>query len=55
MAEDAFDKYLAEINKAYLQGNATEHTHRPAVYFVNFLYLQFSKLIAFNDGDFGGG
>jgi len=26
----------------------------PAVYFVNFFHLQFSKLIAFNDGDFVG-
>ncbi len=25
MAEDAFDKYLEEINKAYLRGEATEH------------------------------
>lgn len=31
MAEDAFDKYLTEINKAYLRGDATEHTHRPAL------------------------
>jgi len=31
MAEDAFDKYLAEINKAYLRGDATEHTHRTAI------------------------
>ncbi|MCX5636761.1 MAG: hypothetical protein NTX52_03580, partial [Planctomycetota bacterium] len=31
MAEDAFDKYLAEINKAYLRSDATEHTHRPAL------------------------
>jgi predicted helicase len=31
MAEDAFDKYLSEINKAYLRGDATEHTHRPAL------------------------
>lgn len=31
MAEDAFEKYLAEINKAYLRGDATEHTHRPAL------------------------
>ncbi|MGA2069708.1 MAG: type ISP restriction/modification enzyme [Sedimentisphaerales bacterium] len=31
MAEDTFDKYLSEINKAYLKGNATEHTHRPAL------------------------
>ncbi len=23
--------YITEINKAYLQGNATEHTHRPAL------------------------
>jgi type I restriction-modification system DNA methylase subunit len=28
---DAFDKYLSEINKAYLRGDATEHTHRPAL------------------------
>jgi len=27
MAADAFDKYLGEINKAYLRGNATEDTH----------------------------
>jgi hypothetical protein len=25
MAEDAFEKYLSEINKAYLRGDATEH------------------------------
>jgi len=31
MAEDAFDKYLAEINKAHLRGDDTEHTHRPAL------------------------
>jgi len=31
MAEDAFDKYLKEINKAYLREDATEHTHRPAL------------------------
>lgn len=31
MAEEAFDKYLGEINKAYLRGDATEHTHRPAL------------------------
>jgi len=31
MAEDAFDKYLSEINNAYLRGDATEHTHRPAL------------------------
>jgi|GEM_PF-6740353 len=29
MAEDAFDKYLSEINEAYLRNDATEHTHRP--------------------------
>lgn len=23
-------KYLEEINEAYLRGDATEHTHRPA-------------------------
>ena len=31
MAGDAFDKYLNEINEAYLRGDATEHTHRPAL------------------------
>jgi len=30
MAGDAFDKYLSEINEAYLRGDATEHTQRPA-------------------------
>ena len=29
MAEDAFDNYLREINRAYLRRDATEHTHRP--------------------------
>jgi len=28
---DVFDTYLLEINKAYLRGDATEHTHRPAL------------------------
>jgi hypothetical protein len=28
MASDVFDKYLAEINEAYLRGDATENTHR---------------------------
>jgi hypothetical protein len=31
MSSNAFDKYLSEINKAYLRGDATEHTHRPAL------------------------
>ena len=31
MPSDVFDKYLSEINKAYLRGDATEHTHRPAL------------------------
>jgi len=31
MAGDAFDKYLSGINEAYLRGDATEHTHRPAL------------------------
>jgi len=31
MASDVFNKYLSEINKAYLRGDATEHTHRPAL------------------------
>jgi len=31
MASDVFKKYLSEINKAYLRGDATEHTHRPAL------------------------
>ena len=31
MASDVFSEYLSEINKAYLRGDATEHTHRPAL------------------------
>ncbi|MBN2456413.1 MAG: hypothetical protein JXB29_07770 [Sedimentisphaerales bacterium] len=31
MASEVFGKYLSEINKAYLRGDATEHTHRPAL------------------------
>ncbi len=31
MASDVFGKYLSEINRAYLRGDATEHTHRPAL------------------------
>ena len=31
MPSDVFKKYLSEINKAYLRGDATEHTHRPAL------------------------
>ena len=31
MPSDLFNKYLSEINKAYLRGDATEHTHRPAL------------------------
>jgi len=31
MAKDIFDRYLSEINEAYLRGDATEHTHRPGV------------------------
>ncbi len=31
MPSDVFSKYLSEINKAYLRGDATEHTHRPAL------------------------
>ena len=31
MQNDQFDKYISEINKAYLRGDATEHTHRPAL------------------------
>lgn len=29
--ESAFETYIAEINKAYQRGDATEHTHRPAL------------------------
>jgi len=29
--KDVFDKYLSEINAAYLRGDATEHTHRPVL------------------------
>ncbi len=28
---DSFSMYIDEINKAYLRGDATEHTHRPAL------------------------
>lgn len=31
MAEAVFDGYLREINEAYLRGDATEQTHRPAL------------------------
>ncbi len=31
MPSEMFKKYLSEINKAYLRGDATEHTHRPAL------------------------
>ena len=31
MASDPFSVYLGEINKAYMRGDATEHTHRPAL------------------------
>jgi len=31
MAGEVFEKYLKEINNAYLRGDATEHTHRPAL------------------------
>jgi len=31
MPSDMFKKYLSEINKAYLKGDSTEHTHRPAL------------------------
>jgi len=31
MRNGAFDIYISEINKAYLRGDATEHTHRPAL------------------------
>lgn len=31
MPSDVFGKYLSEIKKAYLRGDATEHTHRPAL------------------------
>ena len=29
MASDVFDRCPAEINEAYLRGDATEDTHRP--------------------------
>jgi len=31
MQSELFKKYISEINKAYLRGDATEHTHRPAL------------------------
>ena len=31
MPNDPFGKYISEINKAYTRGDATEHTHRPAL------------------------
>lgn len=31
MPVDAFAKYIADINKAHLRGDSTEHTHRPAL------------------------
>jgi len=31
MAERPFEKYLSEINKAYLRGDARQHAHGPAL------------------------
>ena len=31
MPNDPFSTYLSDINKAYSRGDATEHTHRPAL------------------------
>ncbi len=31
MADDVFNTYIQEINNAYLRGDSTEHTHRPAL------------------------
>lgn len=31
MSSEIFDSYLNKINQAYLRGDATEHTHRPAL------------------------
>ncbi len=31
MIENAFEKYILEINEAYLRGDSTEQTHRPAL------------------------
>ena len=31
MARDVFDRYISEINELFLRGDATEHTHRPAL------------------------
>jgi len=31
MPSNIFDKYISEINTAYLRGDSTEHTHRPAL------------------------
>ncbi|MBN2594160.1 MAG: N-6 DNA methylase [Sedimentisphaerales bacterium] len=47
MAEDVFNKYLSEINKAYLRGDATEHTHRPAL--KNLIEAINNKITAINE------
>lgn len=31
MPKEPFNKYIDDINRAYLKGDATEHTHRPAL------------------------
>ena len=31
MPNDPFNEYIDDINRAYLRGDATEHTHRPAL------------------------
>jgi REP element-mobilizing transposase RayT/type I restriction-modification system DNA methylase subunit len=31
MSSEIFDSYLSKINQAYMRGDATEHTHRPAL------------------------
>jgi len=31
MSADVFVEYIAKINEAFAQGDATEHTHRPAL------------------------
>jgi len=45
--DSAFETYISEINKAYSRGDATEHTHRPAL--KNLIESINDKLTAINE------
>ncbi|MFA6186876.1 MAG: type ISP restriction/modification enzyme [Phycisphaerae bacterium] len=44
---NAFETYISEINKAYTRGDATEHTHRPAL--KNLIESINNKITAINE------